>query len=82
MTKTGAEAFAIQTAPPSLYPSNEQPFAPLYNPPISGSGSSNFTIFKTWGNLAPWYSVPSSKYGLDNASPGVSDKCSITQVVS
>lgn len=43
---------------------------------------SNFSIFKTWGNLSPWYTVNSSFYGLDNASPVVPDQCSITQVVS
>ena len=37
-------------------------------------------IFKYWGNLAPWYSVPSSTYGLPNASPQVPDQCSIVQV--
>lgn len=37
-------------------------------------------MYQYWGNLAPWYSVPSSHYGLDKASPLIPDTCEITQV--
>lgn len=81
VTATGAEPFAIQTQPPSLYPANTAPFAPLVDAPISGSQSSNFSIFKKWGNLSPWYTVDSSFYGLPNASPVIPSGCDVTQVV-
>lgn len=49
-------------------------------PKGSGSESPDFDITKYWGNLSPWYSVRSSDYGLDDASPIVPDGCDITQV--
>jgi hypothetical protein len=42
-------------------------------------GSEPFDITKYWGNLSPWYSVPSSAYGLPDASPAAPSGCSITQ---
>ena len=33
-----------------------------------------------WGNVGPQFSVDSSVYGLDGASPRVPDDCSVTQV--
>ena len=79
-TPTGAEPLAIATA--SSYPGNSDQFFPLVGAPISGDQTSNFSIFKTWGNLSPWYTVNSSFYGLPKASPllpaGLG--CEITQV--
>lgn len=84
-TPTGVEPFAIQTAKPSAgYPANTKDTStfPLVidRPYGNNDSSSDFNIFRTWGNLAPWYSVPSSTYGLDSASPLIPDGCSITQV--
>ena len=43
--------------------------------------SQPFDIKKSRGLFLPWYSVPSSKYGLpDTATPQIPDGCSITQV--
>lgn len=79
VTATGAEPLAIQTA--SAYPNSNEAFFPLVGvKPADNNASAEFSLFKTWGNLAPWYSVNSSFYGLDNASPLVPDQCEITQV--
>lgn len=86
-TPTGVEPFAVQTAAPAAgYPYNTgdtSTFPLVVDAPYGSTdtnGSSAFNIFRTWGNLAPWYSVPSSTYGLDSASPLVPSGCSITQV--
>lgn len=36
-----------------------------------------FDLFKSWGNLSPWYTVPSHTFGLQS-SPSVPDSCVIT----
>lgn len=77
-TPTGAEPAAIQTDP--VYPANTEPFFPLIGAEVSGGSGSNFSIFKQWGNLAPWYSVDSGFYGLNGASPLLPEGCDITQV--
>jgi hypothetical protein len=79
VTKTGVEPFAIQTA--AAYPNSNEAFFPLVGAkPADNNASSDFDIFKNWGNLSPWYSVNSSAYGLDSASPLVPDQCEVTQV--
>ncbi|EPQ60549.1 phosphoglycerate mutase-like protein [Gloeophyllum trabeum ATCC 11539] len=75
-TPTGDEAEAIQTAPPS----DMESIYPLTDPKASGSESSGFDVIRYWGNLSPWYSVPSSTHGLPDASPEDPDGCSINQV--
>jgi hypothetical protein len=79
VTVTGVEPFAIATA--TGYPANSDSaqFYPLVAGPAKNS-SDTLNIFKYWGNLSPWYSVPSSQYGLDKASPLIPETCSITQV--
>lgn len=80
-TITGVEPAAAQTAP--AYPYNDGPANefPLVAPvPHGESESSTFDIEKYWGNLAPWYSVSSSDYGLPDTSPLVPSGCDITQL--
>ncbi|GAA5996362.1 hypothetical protein JCM5350_006834 [Sporobolomyces pararoseus] len=69
-TPTGVEPFAVQTAP---YPSHTA-INPLTVP------TTDINIAEYWGNLSPAYSVSSSKYGLDSATPRIPENCSITQV--
>lgn len=78
-TPTGAEPLAIATA--ASYPYLENKWPLVGAEPLDGAPD-NFTIFNTWGNLAPWYSVNSSYYGLPKASPLLPKDlgCSITQV--
>lgn len=79
VTATGAEPLAIQTA--AAYPNSNEAFFPLVGAqPADNNASSDFSIFKTWGNLSPWYTVNSSFYSLNGASPLVPDQCEITQV--
>ncbi|WVQ78975.1 hypothetical protein IAT38_001067 [Cryptococcus sp. DSM 104549] len=77
-TSTGAEPAAIQTA--ASYASNSGAAwrYPLVADNAKGAGK-DFDLMKHWGNLSPWYSVPSSAYGLEGASPLLPDSCSITQ---
>ncbi|KAK8052445.1 hypothetical protein PG993_003830 [Apiospora rasikravindrae] len=80
-TPTGVEPAAVQTAP--IYPYNEGDSSsfPLVAPNAHGAGvDSTFNMKRSWGNLSPWYSVPSAHYGLPDASPLIPEGCSITQV--
>ncbi|ORY54885.1 histidine phosphatase superfamily [Leucosporidium creatinivorum] len=75
-TPTGVEPFAIETA--ISYPTRKDVY-PL-TPGEAKNSSASFDISKYWGNLSPQYSVPSSTYGLDHATPALPDQCEITQV--
>ncbi|KPI35328.1 3-phytase A [Cyphellophora attinorum] len=79
-TQTGIEPAAAQTAP--LYPYNTGPAAsfPLVQPQPYGANGSSSNISKYWGNLTPWYSVPSADFGLPDASPLIPQGCTINQV--
>lgn len=71
-----ATAYAYNNQPAADYPlSPTQPQNP-------SNASDDFSVFKQWGNLSPWYSVNSSFYGLPKASPLVPENqgCEITQV--
>ncbi|GAA5906071.1 hypothetical protein JCM8208_006334 [Rhodotorula glutinis] len=74
-TPTGIEPFAIQTG--ASFPTH-QGIYPLVVP-ASLADKSSVDISKYWGNLSPQYSVPSSIYGLDSASPLLPDQCEIVQ---
>ncbi|WVQ81817.1 hypothetical protein IAT38_003944 [Cryptococcus sp. DSM 104549] len=78
-TATGVQPAAAQTA--ASFASNDGPsgqFPLVADQP--NDASENFDTFKYWGKFAPWYSVDSSFYGLNDTSPLVPDQCSITQV--
>jgi hypothetical protein len=81
-TPTGLEPNAIQTAPAYPYNEGDSSQFPLINPQPHGasSASDKFDISKYWGNLSPWYSLRSSDYGLDSASPLAPEGCEITQM--
>ncbi|WVQ78976.1 hypothetical protein IAT38_001068 [Cryptococcus sp. DSM 104549] len=78
-TPTGVEPAAIQTA--ASYASNTGASGqyPLVADQPSDADS-DFDVMKSWGNLSPWYSVPSSFYGLDEASPLLPESCCLTQI--
>ncbi|KAK7955847.1 phosphoglycerate mutase-like protein [Apiospora aurea] len=80
-TPTGVEPAAVQAAP--LYPYNDGDSSsfPLVAPNAHGAGvDSTFNMKRSWGNLSPWYSVPSAHYGLPDASPLIPEGCTITQL--
>ncbi|TFK51915.1 phosphoglycerate mutase-like protein [Heliocybe sulcata] len=76
-TPTGDEPEAIQTAPAA---SEMESIYPLTDPEVDGSEKPGFDTIRYWGNLSPWYSVPSSAHGLPEASPQIPEGCSINQV--
>ncbi|KAF8521507.1 phosphoglycerate mutase-like protein [Gautieria morchelliformis] len=65
-TPTGDEAAAIITAPVAA---PVESYYPLINPPTLDHKKTN--VPHLWGNLAPWYSLPSGTFGLPNSSPQV-----------
>ncbi|KAL7622322.1 hypothetical protein AAE478_007826 [Parahypoxylon ruwenzoriense] len=81
-TPTGLQPAAIQTAP--AYPHNQGQTNqfPLVAPQPHGQSKSSgkVDITKYWGNLSPWYSLPSADYGLPDANPLAPEDCSVTQV--
>ncbi|KIR36825.1 acid phosphatase [Cryptococcus deuterogattii MMRL2647] len=79
-TVTGVEPAAAATASAYAYNDGTSNNYPLVADQPNNSSSGNFDVFKYWGNLSPWYSVPSSFYGLNDTSPLIPDGCSITQV--
>ncbi|KIJ62097.1 hypothetical protein HYDPIDRAFT_94962 [Hydnomerulius pinastri MD-312] len=74
-TPTGAEPALIVTAPSQpLQTGAAQLVAPAYTAlPKSPSSPSRpqipherpFNLFRSWGNLSPWYSVPQGAFGID-----------------
>ncbi|WVW82697.1 hypothetical protein I302_104708 [Kwoniella bestiolae CBS 10118] len=79
VTLTGVEPAAVQTAASYAYNTGSLSSYPLVvDQPEDNSG--DIDISKYWGNLSPWYSVPSSFYGLNDTSPLAPKGCSVTQV--
>ncbi|KAG8934952.1 hypothetical protein FRC02_008934 [Tulasnella sp. 418] len=76
-TPTGVEPGLAATAP--AYPVHTGVPNLLGPTAIKGSkGKEGFDIFKHWGNLSPWYSVPSANFGLPGTSPEAPEGCRIT----
>lgn len=78
-TPTGAEPALVATAP--AYPINKGT-PNLITPGHFASStqdttSSKFNLFRSWGNLSPWYSVDKTSFGLDT-SPEAPESCAIT----
>ena len=76
-TPTGAEPALILTAP--SYPVHTGA-AQLVVPSTLQEGlksKKDFDLFKTWGNLSPWYSVKRGAFGVDS-DPGAPNGCNIT----
>lgn len=80
VTPTGAEAALIATAPSyPIHTGAPQLVAPASLHPGGTSKGSNksFDIFKSWGNLSPWYSVEKGAFGVDSG-PEAPEGCSVT----
>jgi hypothetical protein len=75
-TPTGVEPGVVATAP--AYPQHTGAPGLLLPQKIKGKTSGSFDLFKSWGNLSPWYTVPSSEFGLDGATPAAPDQCRVT----
>ncbi|KAH7104981.1 phosphoglycerate mutase-like protein [Auriculariales sp. MPI-PUGE-AT-0066] len=72
-TPTGAEAGVVATAP--AYPQHTG-VQNLVRPQTSRL-SKDFDIFKYWGNLSPWYSIPQGAFGVDS-SASAPEGCTVT----
>ncbi|KAI6002024.1 phosphoglycerate mutase-like protein [Pisolithus albus] len=89
-TPTGAEPALILTAPsqpvqtgaaqlvlpPSLH---EDFFEHKAGNVTRGSKERDFNLFRSWGNLSPWYSVPKGSFGIDEG-PEPPQGCSVVGV--
>ncbi|KZV87033.1 phosphoglycerate mutase-like protein [Exidia glandulosa HHB12029] len=75
-TPTGAEAALVATAP--AYPMKTEIQNLLGPTPPRPKGSKkDFDMFKYWGNLSPWYSIPKGTFGVDS-TPEAPDGCRVT----
>lgn len=77
-TPTGAEPAVIATAP--SYPVHSGAavlVTPEYKGGAKGSSKDGFDMFKSWGNLSPWYSVERGTFGVDSG-PEAPGQCSVT----
>ncbi|TFK34874.1 histidine phosphatase superfamily [Crucibulum laeve] len=80
-TPTGAEAAVVATAP--SYPIHSGA-AQLVLPESLGNHnkgnkktSKGFNLFRSWGNLSPWYTVDKGRFGVD-AGPETPESCRVT----
>lgn len=89
-TPTGAEAAVIATAP--AYPMHtgqcsHQLLIPkllegqtpltLTNETVGFKQKPKFNLFRSWGNLSPWFSVGRGRFGVDS-SPETPETCRVT----
>ncbi|KAJ7368842.1 phosphoglycerate mutase-like protein [Mycena albidolilacea] len=77
-TPTGAEAAIVATAPSyPLHNASPQLVAPSPGAPKGKLPKEPFDLFKKWGNLSPWYSVPRTAFGVDSG-PETPPTCRVT----
>lgn len=82
-TPTGAEPGLVATAPSlPVYTQAPHLVVPLSvtkdkQAAIKGGKEEDWDLFKKWGNLSPWYSVPQGAFGVD-AGGEVPEGCSVT----
>lgn len=68
-TPTGAEPALVVTAPSLPMHTNAPNLTPpKHKPAGSKKGKKDWDLFKHWGNLSPWYSVPRGTFGLDSGA--------------
>ncbi|KAG8701965.1 hypothetical protein FRC09_005030 [Ceratobasidium sp. 395] len=78
-TPTGAEPALLATA--AAYPQNPGSAGLVAPSFIRGTNrTDNFNLFRSWGSLSPWYSVPSAEFGLPEAGVDAPEQCRITGV--
>ncbi|KAG6329988.1 hypothetical protein ID866_9102 [Astraeus odoratus] len=84
-TPTGAEPALMATAPSQpLQTGAAELVAPSALPGENSKhnetkGEREFNLFRSWGNLSPWYSVPRGAFGIDEG-PEPPEGCHITGV--
>ncbi|KAF8309680.1 phosphoglycerate mutase-like protein [Clavulina sp. PMI_390] len=75
-TPTGVEAGVVATAPSYPLHTGAPHLLGAVKQVQDGVVNASFDIFRHWGNLSPWYSVPSKSFGLDT-TPDAPEGCSI-----
>ncbi|KAG1792165.1 phosphoglycerate mutase-like protein [Suillus plorans] len=80
-TQAGAEPGVAATAPAYPLHSNVAHLVPptRFSQDNTKVKTKDFNIFRSWGGLSPWYSIPRGKFGVDS-SPEAPDTCNITGV--
>ena len=91
-TPTGAEAAVIATAPaypshsgqcshellvPKLLKGQTKGQTPIPDESVGFRKKPKFNLFRSWGNLSPWYSVGRGRFGV-NSTPAPPKTCRIT----
>lgn len=91
-TPTGAEAAVIATAPaypshtgqcshqllvPKLLEGQTKGQAPIADESVGFKKKPKFNLFRSWGNLSPWFSVGRGRFGV-NSTPAPPKTCRIT----
>ena len=91
-TPTGAEAAVIATAPayplhtgqcshqllvPKLLEGQTKGQATMTDESVGFKTKPKFNLFRSWGNLSPWFSVGRGRFGVDS-SPAPPKTCRIT----
>ena len=77
-TPTGAEAAILVTAP--SYPQHSGAPGLLVPSKFAGAktkSGKHFDLFRSWGNLSPWFSNPKGTFGVDS-SPDPPETCRVT----
>ena len=77
-TPTGAEPAVFLTAP--SYPQHTGASNLLVPPKFFGTKTSSgnpFDLFRSWGNLSPWFSVPKGAFGV-HSGPETPETCRVT----
>ena len=77
-TPTGAEPAVFLTAP--SYPQHSGAANLLVPPKFIGAKTSSgkhFDLFRSWGNLSPWFSVPKGAFGV-HSGPETPETCRVT----
>ena len=75
-TPTGAEPALLATAPAYPLHSGGQG---LLIVPDEFAADNKFDLLKKWGNLSPWYSIPTGTFGVQSG-PETPGSCSVTGV--
>ena len=91
-TPTGAEAAVVATAPayplhtgqcshqlliPKLLEGQAKGQTIMTDESVGFRKKPRFNLFRSWGNLSPWFSVGRGRFGV-NSSPTTPDTCRIT----
>lgn len=79
-TPTGAEPAVFLTAP--SYPQHSGAANLLVPPKFIGAKTSSgkhFDLFRHWGNLSPWFSVPKGAFGV-HSGPETPETCRVTSL--